>query len=159
RPEEMLRSSCSTGISSAVWSTPLWMTGLYLTNRPDQVSRIEEAGISLEASTPGRPARVQAKRADNVVLGIGFMVASTVLFAATPALAKWLTASYPVGEVMFFRSLSSLVVCSIVVLPFTGFSVFATKRPRDHLARGLSQSISQTFTVLAVSMMPLAGAI
>jgi drug/metabolite transporter (DMT)-like permease len=45
------------------------------------------------------------------------------------------------------------------VLPFTGFSVFVTKRPRDHLARGISQSISQTFTVLAVSMMPLAGAI
>ena len=60
---------------------------------------------------------------------------------------------------MFFRSISSLVVCSVVVLPFTGLSVFATRRPRDHLARGLSQSISQTFTVLAVSMMPLAGAI
>jgi drug/metabolite transporter (DMT)-like permease len=51
------------------------------------------------------------------------------------------------------------VVCAAIVLPFTGFSVFATKRPRDHLARGVSQSISQTFTVLAVSMMPLAGAI
>jgi drug/metabolite transporter (DMT)-like permease len=37
--------------------------------------------------------------------------------------------------------------------------VFVTKRPRDHLARGISQSISQTLTVLAVSMMPLAGAI
>ena len=136
------------------------MTGQSLTNKGDQLSRIEEAGVSLEKrSTSGRPARIQGKPADNVVLGIGFMVASTVLFAVTAALAKWLTASYPVGEVMFFRSFSSLVVCSIVVLPFTGFSVFATKRPRDHLARGLSQSISQTFTVLAVSMMPLAGAI
>jgi len=37
--------------------------------------------------------------------------------------------------------------------------VFATRRPRDHLARGISQSISQTFTVLAFSLMPLAGAI
>src|SRR5215472_4101259 len=156
----MPRSSCSTRISSAAWSTPFWMTGQSLTNKGDQLSRIEEAGVSLEErSTSGRPARIQGKPADNVVLGIGFMVASTVLFAVTPALAKWLTASYPVGEVMFFRSFSSLVVCSIVVLPFTGFSVFATKRPRDHLARGLSQSISQTFTVLAVSMMPLAGAI
>jgi drug/metabolite transporter (DMT)-like permease len=124
------------------------------------LSQIEKPGASFEErSTPGRPARVQGKPADNVVLGIGFMVASTVLFAATAALAKWLAAFYPVGEVMFFRSFSSLVVCSVVVLPFTGFSVFATRRPRDHLARGVSQSISQTFTVLAVSMMPLAGAI
>ncbi len=87
------------------------------------------------------------------------MVASTVLFAVTAALAKWLSAFYPVGEVMFFRSFCSLVVCSSFLLPFTGLSVFSTKRPRDHLARGLSQSISQTLTVLAVSMMPLAGAI
>src|SRR5262249_9602703 len=49
--------------------------------------------------------------------------------------------------------------CSIFVLPLTGFAVFATKRPRDHVARGLSQSVSQTFTVIALSLMPLAGCI
>jgi drug/metabolite transporter (DMT)-like permease len=99
------------------------------------------------------------RRIDNVVLGIAFMVAATLLFAGTAALAKWLAVIYPVGEVMFFRSASSFLICALIVLPISGFSVFATKRPRDHLARGISQSISQTFTVLAVSMMPLAGAI
>jgi drug/metabolite transporter (DMT)-like permease len=113
------------------------------------------AGVSAAASAAAAP----TQRADNILLGIAFMIAATVLFAGTAALAKWLAATYPVGEVMFFRSFCSLVVCSAFVLPFTGFSVFATKRPRDHLARGISQSISQTFTVLAVSMMPLAGAI
>jgi drug/metabolite transporter (DMT)-like permease len=53
----------------------------------------------------------------------------------------------------------SFLVCAAVVLPVSGLSVFATRRPRDHLARGLSQSISQTFTVIAFSLMPLAGAI
>jgi drug/metabolite transporter (DMT)-like permease len=52
-----------------------------------------------------------------------------------------------------------LLVCAAVILPVSGLSVFATRRPRDHLARGLSQSISQTFTVIAFSLMPLAGAI
>ena len=47
----------------------------------------------------------------------------------------------------------------MVMLPITGFSVFATRRPRDHVARGLSQAISQTFSVLAFSLMPLAGAV
>ena len=37
--------------------------------------------------------------------------------------------------------------------------MFATRRLRDHLARGLSQSISQTFTVIALGLMPMAGAI
>jgi drug/metabolite transporter (DMT)-like permease len=94
---------------------------------------------------------------DNVPRGILFMIASTLLLAVSNALAKWLVAIYPIGEVMFFRSFSSLVVCAAFVLPMTGVAVFATQRPRAHIARGLSQSISQTFTVIALMLMPLAG--
>src|ERR1700692_1848083 len=121
----------------------------------------QDAGSPIEEGTSlaARSAAAPAKRVDNVLLGIAFMIAATVLFAGTTALAKWMAVIYPVGEVMFFRSFSSFAVYAVFVLPFTGFSVFATKRPRDHLARGISQSISQTFTVLAVSMMPLAGAV
>ena len=96
-------------------------------------------------------------RKDNVPRGILFMIGSTLLLAISNALAKWLVAIYPVGEVMFFRSLSSLVVCAAFILPATGFAVFATRIPRAHIARGLSQSISQTFTVIALMLMPLAG--
>lgn len=100
-----------------------------------------------------------AGRDNHVVRGIMFMIGATVMFAISNALSKWVVAIYPVGEVMFSRSLSSLIVCSTFMLPITGLSVFATKRVRDHLARGLSQAISQTFTVLAFSLMPLAGAV
>jgi drug/metabolite transporter (DMT)-like permease len=96
---------------------------------------------------------------DHVPRGIFCMVLATMLFSAAAALAKWQVAIYPVGEVMFLRSFSSLLVGAAAVLPVTGFAVFATKRPRDHIARGLSQSISQTFSVLAFSLMPLAGAV
>lgn len=98
-------------------------------------------------------------RAEHVPRGILCMILATLLFSGASAFAKWQVALYPVGEVMFLRSLSSLIVCAAVMLPITGFSVFATKRPRDHIARGLSQSISQTFSVLAFSLMPLAGAV
>src|SRR4029077_17710173 len=57
------------------------------------------------------------------------------------------------------RSLARLFGCPALLLAVTGLSVFATRRPRDHIARGLSQSISQTFSVIAFSMMPLAGAV
>ena len=96
---------------------------------------------------------------DHVPRGILCMVVATIMFAAAAAFSKWQVAIYPVGEVMFLRSLSGLVVCAAFMLPVTGFSVFATHRPRDHVARGLSQSISQTLSVLAYSLMPLAGAI
>jgi len=99
------------------------------------------------------------KPKDNIPLGILFMIGATALFALASAASKWQVAIYPFGEVMFFRSLSALAVSAATVLPFTGLAVFATRRPRDHIARGLSQSISQTFSVLAFSLMPLAGAI
>ena len=98
-------------------------------------------------------------RAEHVPRGILCMIAATVLFSTVSALAKWQVALYPIGEVLFVRSISSFVLCAAVMLPITGFSAFATRRPRDHLARGLSQSISQTLLVLAFRLMPLAGAI
>jgi drug/metabolite transporter (DMT)-like permease len=95
---------------------------------------------------------------DSVPRGILFMIAATLFLAVSNALAKWLVATYPVGEVMFIRSFSSLAACSLFVLPVTGLAVFTTQRKREHIGRGLSQSISQTFTVIALSLMPLAGA-
>src|SRR5262249_36390372 len=98
-------------------------------------------------------------RLDDVPRGILFMISATVFFALSSAAAKWLVAVYPIGQVMFLRSFSAMAVCAVIILPVTGFSVFATNRVRDHLARGLSQSISQTFSVIAFWLMPLAGAI
>jgi drug/metabolite transporter (DMT)-like permease len=98
-------------------------------------------------------------RTEHVPRGILCMVIATMLFSIAFALSKWQVAIYPPGEVVFLRSLSSLIVAAAIMLPVTGFSVFATQRPRDHVARGLSQAISQTLTILAFSLMPLAGAI
>lgn len=97
------------------------------------------------------------KRVDNVPRGILFMIGATLLLAMSSAISKWLVEFYPIGEVMFFRSFSSLAICAAFILPITGFSVYATRRPGAHFARGLSQSVSQTFTVIALSLMPLAG--
>ena len=98
-------------------------------------------------------------RVDNAPAGIIMMILATILFAGASAASKWLVAEYPVGEVLFLRSLSSFVACAVVMLPVTGLSVYATRRSRDHLLRGLSQSISQLALLLAFSLMPLAGAV
>jgi drug/metabolite transporter (DMT)-like permease len=98
-------------------------------------------------------------RADDVPRGILCMLAATVLFSGASAASKWLVGIYPVGEVLCLRSLASFVAGASMILPVSGLSVFATHRPRDHLARGLSQSISQLCLLLAFSLMPLAGAV
>ena len=86
------------------------------------------------------------------------MAGATLMFAASSAIMKLEIARYPLGEVMAGRSLSSLLFCAAAVLPAAGLSAFATERPLAHLARGLSQATSQTFTVVALSFLPLAGA-
>jgi len=96
---------------------------------------------------------------DHVPRGIGCMVLATMMFSTASALTKWQVGIYPVGEVVFSRSISSLAVCGAVMLPMTGLTVFATRRPRAHLARGLSQATSQTLFALAFTLMPLAGAV
>jgi drug/metabolite transporter (DMT)-like permease len=106
------------------------------------------------------PNSVPAKaRQDRVPLGIMLMIAATVVFAGSSALTKWLVATYPIGEVMFARAVCALIGTGLVILPRTGFAVFRTTRLRDHMLRGISQSCSQLFLVIAFSLMPLASAV
>jgi len=124
--------------------------------------RTEKSGGGLgQVKLPAAAVRksIAPQRADNVPRGIVLMVIATMLFASASAASKWLVASYPIGEVLFLRSFSSLITCAAVMLPVTGLGVFATQRPRDHLLRGLSQSISQFALIVAFSLMPLAGAV
>jgi drug/metabolite transporter (DMT)-like permease len=114
-------------------------------------SRLGEPGTASAAN--------EGARRDHVPLAIFYMNGATFVFAASSAASKWLVQSYPIGEVLFTRTLVSLIVCSIFILPQTGLSVFRTQRLRHHLLRSGSQGVSQTFLLFAFTMMPLAGAI
>jgi drug/metabolite transporter (DMT)-like permease len=123
----------------------------------------EDQAAGLNASrapvaVPARPAPAIGRRED-VPRAILLMIVATILFACASAASKWLVGLYPVGETLFMRSLSSLITGAAMILPMSGLSVFVTKRPRDHILRGMSQSISQLSLLLAFSLMPLAGAV
>jgi len=117
------------------------------------------AGPAIAEQAERAPPKPAAGRADNVPGGIIMMVLATIVFAGASAASKWLVAEYPVGEVLCLRSFASLIGGAVVILPVSGLSVYATQRPRDHLLRGLSQTISQLALLLAFSLMPLAGAV
>jgi drug/metabolite transporter (DMT)-like permease len=99
------------------------------------------------------------ERREHVPLGILYMVGATIMFAASSAVSKWLVASYPIGEVLFTRTAVALVTCALFIMPTTGFAVFRTRRLPHHVMRSVSQGFSQTFLLIAFSLMPLAGAI
>ena len=109
---------------------------------------------SVEEQVPKRSAR-----REHIPLGIFYMLAATVMFVGSSALSKWQVVDYPIGEVLFVRTVTSLIVCALLILPRAGLPVFRTRRPRDHLMRGIAQASSQTFIIIAFSLMPLAGAV
>jgi drug/metabolite transporter (DMT)-like permease len=125
----------------------------------DDLTGIKQAGVRATPVAAPADLKEMVGRTEDVPRGILFMIVATILFATASAASKWLVAIYPVGEVLFLRSLSSFIACAVVLLPITGLSVYATRRPLDHIARGLSQSISQLALILAFSLMPLAGAV
>jgi len=104
-------------------------------------------------------AAARAPRRESIPLGIVYMIAATALFASSSAISKLLVVTYPVGEVLFTRCAVGLVCVSAFILPRFGTSVFYTRRLGAHAARSLSQSCSQTFILIAFSLMPLAGAV
>jgi drug/metabolite transporter (DMT)-like permease len=87
------------------------------------------------------------------------MLGATFVFTCTSALSKWLIETYPIGEVLFSRVFIPLIGLAIIILPRTGLAVFRTQRLKGHLMRGASQSCSQTFLMIAFSLMPLASAV
>jgi drug/metabolite transporter (DMT)-like permease len=116
------------------------------------------AGVT-QTSTAQKTSEKGWVRQERIPLGILYMLIATIAFAGSSALSKWLIATYPIGEMLFMRNASGLVGISLVILPATGLKVFRTKRLRDHILRGVSQSCSQTFLVIAFSLMPLASAV
>ncbi len=122
-----------------------------------QKSSTSETNVS-EASSTDWSLSAPKPRREHVPLAILYMVSATILFAGSSAISKWLVATYPIGEVLFTRSGIALIVCAAFVLPQAGLSVFRTARLRHHALRCISQACSQTFLLIAFSMMPLAGA-
>ncbi len=103
--------------------------------------------------------RLPAARADRVSRGILYMLAATVMYAGSTALSKWQVASYAFAEVLFVRTFVSLIVVALLILPGHGLHVFRTQRLRDHAGRSVTQTVAQSMILIALSLMPIAGAV
>ena len=114
--------------------------------------------MTASGSTESRAA-ARPPRRESVPLGILYMIAATALFAGSSAISKLLVVTYPVGEVLFSRCLVGLACVSALILPRLGPSVMRTDRFGAHVARSISQTLSQSFILIAFSLMPLASAV
>ena len=97
-------------------------------------------------------------RADKVPLGIMFMLGATVMFAGSTALSKWQVDTYSFAEVLLFRSVVSLIVCALLIMPRNGIGVVRTRHIGQHFGRSLTQTAAQSCILIALGMMSIASA-
>ena len=93
----------------------------------------------------------------NVVRAVSLKIASTLMFSLMGAQARYLGTAYPVGEVVFFRSLFAL----LPILIWFGLrgqlrTAFHTNRPADHLVRSLFSVVGIFCMFGALARLPLA---
>src|SRR5258708_37120805 len=73
--------------------------------------------------------------------------------------SKVVVVTEAVDEGLFSRCAVGLLCCAAFILPRTGLKVFHTGKLRSHVARSISQSFSQTFILIAFSLLPLASGV
>ena len=89
-------------------------------------------------------------------IGIAMMLLATLLFTVMDSIAKNLTASYPVQQVIWARYFFQFALM-LLLIPRLGIAgLLWTRRPGVHIARGLLLMISTYCMITAISIVPLA---
>lgn len=115
-------------------------------------SEHDERGIAQVTAAP-------TPRADNIRLGIVYMVASVFLFSIQNAIGKWLAQTYPIAMLVFFRSFIALLPSFLLVLRAGGPQVMRTNRLGAQFGRAVIWGGSNVASFFAYHLLPLADAV
>ena len=72
---------------------------------------------------------------NNINAAAFFMIISVTGFSIMDLSVKWTTASYPIGEVIFFRMIFGIIPLVFVVPKERWKNLFETKKPGLHFVR------------------------
>ncbi len=90
-----------------------------------------------EQAIVSNPHTLAATPADNPPLGFAAMLTSIVLFTLMDASVKWLGASYPTAQIMFFRCAVALVPVLVIVGLLGGLAQYCMTLSYRHVAVGI----------------------
>ena len=91
--------------------------------------------------------------------GILCMLGGALALTINDAMAKYLTQSYPVGQVMAFRGLSILILLIVFLFFINNLKALKINSWKSHLLRAGTMTGSTVFFVTGLSFLPLADAI
>ncbi len=93
---------------------------------------------------------------DRPFLGMLCKVIAMLMFAIMFAAVRWLGPHFPIGEIVFFRSLLGLPVIVVAAVLSGGLHLLATKRVDSHALRSVAGVISMFCNFTAYTLLPLA---
>jgi len=110
--------------------------------------------------TAPAPPPPSAARADRkaVLRGILLILASTMVFSANDALAKWLTQHHPVTQLVWARFFFQFLLLLLLFRPSRPLALFRTAKPGLQFLRGLLMLACSLLFFMAVRSIPLADA-
>ncbi len=116
---------------------------------------MSRVGISRPGLWQGIKARWRLRPA---MTGIALMLVAILLFTVMDSIAKTLTATYPVQQVIWARYFFQFALM-LLLIPRLGIAgLLWTRRPLAHIARGLLLTVSTGCMIAAISVVPLADA-
>jgi len=93
------------------------------------------------------------------ITGIALKVTSTIVFTLMATLVKLASASFPIGEIVFFRSFFALLPVMIWVVARGRFpAILYTDRAHRHFLRSLTGAGAMFCGFTALSLLPIADA-
>ncbi|WP_425450171.1 DMT family transporter [Virgifigura deserti] len=104
------------------------------------------------------PARIAPAAAETAARGIMFMLLSVFLFSCMDALIKWMSAGYPLGQIVFFRNLFAFLPVALFLRRAGGIAVLRTEHPGGHLWRAAVGLGAMVCTFASYALMPLPDA-
>lgn len=98
-------------------------------------------------------------RENRAGVGIATMLCGVFALATMDAMAKWLSESYPIAQVVFFRALFAIPPIMILAHLSGGVrTAVVTRRPWIHVARGILAALAIFAFFTSLRFMPLAEA-
>jgi drug/metabolite transporter (DMT)-like permease len=85
------------------------------------------------------------------------VLASAFGYAATDAMVKWMSRSYPVLEITFFRNIFTFLPVAWIVWQGGGFRSLRSERMGLHIVRAVLGTVAMVLYFVSYSLMPLAN--
>lgn len=93
-----------------------------------------------------------------ILRGIGFMLLAASILPVMNGTVQWLSPRYPSEQIIWARITGNALIALVLMLPGSGWRVFATRRPSLQAGRSLCQFTSTMCYFSAIATVPLAKA-